>query len=197
MQASTASRTWHAATAIFCTARRGGRDHRAEEARPSPLCAPSASSSTRRASPATVRRARSSQAVASPDHRRQDHLLQLPQPARGAFQGDAQLRDDPAALHHVPSGEARPVRGDTCRSRRTASPAITRTGRTTTACSPSAECLPGLPRRLAAPGHDLRRKRRLEQRDAKHALIARGCINCHYFVHGSNAPAMRGKFFLR
>ena len=28
-------------------------------------------------------------------------------------------------------------------------------------------------------------------------LIARGCINCHYFVHGSNAPAMRGKFFLR
>jgi DmsE family decaheme c-type cytochrome len=28
-------------------------------------------------------------------------------------------------------------------------------------------------------------------------LIARGCVNCHYYVHGSNAPAMRGKFFLR
>jgi DmsE family decaheme c-type cytochrome len=28
-------------------------------------------------------------------------------------------------------------------------------------------------------------------------LIARGCLNCHYQVHGSNAPAMRGKFFLR
>ena len=28
-------------------------------------------------------------------------------------------------------------------------------------------------------------------------LIARGCINCHYQIHGSNAPAMRGKFFLR
>jgi DmsE family decaheme c-type cytochrome len=28
-------------------------------------------------------------------------------------------------------------------------------------------------------------------------LIARGCVNCHYQVHGSNAPAMRGKFFLR
>ena len=28
-------------------------------------------------------------------------------------------------------------------------------------------------------------------------LIARGCNNCHYQVHGSNAPAMRGKFFLR
>ena len=28
-------------------------------------------------------------------------------------------------------------------------------------------------------------------------LIARGCVNCHYHVHGSNAPAMRGKFFLR
>lgn len=28
-------------------------------------------------------------------------------------------------------------------------------------------------------------------------LIARGCNNCHYHVHGSNAPAMRGKFFLR
>ncbi len=28
-------------------------------------------------------------------------------------------------------------------------------------------------------------------------LIARGCNNCHYQVHGSNAPGMRGKFFLR
>ena len=28
-------------------------------------------------------------------------------------------------------------------------------------------------------------------------LIARGCVNCHYQIHGSNAPAMRGKFFLR
>ena len=28
-------------------------------------------------------------------------------------------------------------------------------------------------------------------------LIARGCVNCHYNMHGSNAPAMRGKFFLR
>jgi len=28
-------------------------------------------------------------------------------------------------------------------------------------------------------------------------LIARGCVNCHYHVHGSNAPAMRGKYFLR
>jgi DmsE family decaheme c-type cytochrome len=28
-------------------------------------------------------------------------------------------------------------------------------------------------------------------------LISRGCINCHYNIHGSNAPAMRGKFFLR
>jgi hypothetical protein len=28
-------------------------------------------------------------------------------------------------------------------------------------------------------------------------LISRGCINCHYHIHGSNAPAMRGKFFLR
>jgi len=28
-------------------------------------------------------------------------------------------------------------------------------------------------------------------------LIARGCVNCHYHVHGSNAPAMKGKFFLR
>ena len=28
-------------------------------------------------------------------------------------------------------------------------------------------------------------------------LIARGCNNCHYHIHGSNAPAMRGKFFLR
>jgi DmsE family decaheme c-type cytochrome len=28
-------------------------------------------------------------------------------------------------------------------------------------------------------------------------LIARGCVNCHFNVHGSNAPAMRGKFFLR
>jgi DmsE family decaheme c-type cytochrome len=28
-------------------------------------------------------------------------------------------------------------------------------------------------------------------------LIARGCVNCHYHIHGSNAPAMKGKFFLR
>ena len=28
-------------------------------------------------------------------------------------------------------------------------------------------------------------------------LIARGCVNCHFQIHGSNAPAMRGKFFLR
>ena len=28
-------------------------------------------------------------------------------------------------------------------------------------------------------------------------LIARGCVNCHYQIHGSNAPAMRGKFFFR
>jgi DmsE family decaheme c-type cytochrome len=28
-------------------------------------------------------------------------------------------------------------------------------------------------------------------------LIARGCVNCHFHIHGSNAPAMRGRFFLR
>jgi len=28
-------------------------------------------------------------------------------------------------------------------------------------------------------------------------LIARGCVNCHFQVHGSNAPGMRGKFLLR
>ena len=28
-------------------------------------------------------------------------------------------------------------------------------------------------------------------------LLARGCNNCHYHIHGSNAPAMRGKLFLR
>ena len=28
-------------------------------------------------------------------------------------------------------------------------------------------------------------------------LIARGCLNCHYEVHGSNAPAIRGKYFFR
>jgi DmsE family decaheme c-type cytochrome len=28
-------------------------------------------------------------------------------------------------------------------------------------------------------------------------LLARGCVNCHYMVHGSNAPAAQGKFFLR
>jgi DmsE family decaheme c-type cytochrome len=28
-------------------------------------------------------------------------------------------------------------------------------------------------------------------------LIARGCVNCHNNLHGSNAPAMRGKFFFR
>jgi DmsE family decaheme c-type cytochrome len=28
-------------------------------------------------------------------------------------------------------------------------------------------------------------------------LVARGCLNCHTNIHGSNAPAMRGKFFLR
>jgi DmsE family decaheme c-type cytochrome len=27
--------------------------------------------------------------------------------------------------------------------------------------------------------------------------IGRGCLNCHYDIHGSNAPARRGKFFLR
>ena len=28
-------------------------------------------------------------------------------------------------------------------------------------------------------------------------LIARGCVNCHYQIHGSNAPAVRGKLFFR
>ena len=28
-------------------------------------------------------------------------------------------------------------------------------------------------------------------------LIDRGCVNCHSNLHGSNAPAMRGQFFLR
>ena len=28
-------------------------------------------------------------------------------------------------------------------------------------------------------------------------LIARACVNCHTSIHGNNAPAMRGKFFLR
>ena len=28
-------------------------------------------------------------------------------------------------------------------------------------------------------------------------LVARACLNCHTAIHGSNAPAMRGKFFLR
>ena len=88
----------------------------------------------------------------------------------------------------------------TRRSRRTASPAITRTGRTTTACSPkrrrmsarTATTLRGTPARSttqAAAG--------TTPATPNTRLIARGCINCHYFVHGSNAPAMRGKFFLR
>lgn len=28
-------------------------------------------------------------------------------------------------------------------------------------------------------------------------LLARGCVNCHNRIHGSNAPAAQGKFFLR
>jgi DmsE family decaheme c-type cytochrome len=28
-------------------------------------------------------------------------------------------------------------------------------------------------------------------------LVARSCLNCHTSIHGTNAPAMRGKFFLR
>lgn len=28
-------------------------------------------------------------------------------------------------------------------------------------------------------------------------LVARACLNCHTSIHGNNAPAMRGKFFLR
>ena len=28
-------------------------------------------------------------------------------------------------------------------------------------------------------------------------LVMRGCVNCHYHIHGSNAPAMRGKYYLR
>ena len=28
-------------------------------------------------------------------------------------------------------------------------------------------------------------------------LVNRSCLNCHATIHGSNAPAMRGKFFLR
>lgn len=28
-------------------------------------------------------------------------------------------------------------------------------------------------------------------------LVARACLNCHTNIHGNNAPAMRGKFFLR
>ena len=28
-------------------------------------------------------------------------------------------------------------------------------------------------------------------------LIARACLNCHAQIHGSNAPAAKGRFFLR
>jgi DmsE family decaheme c-type cytochrome len=28
-------------------------------------------------------------------------------------------------------------------------------------------------------------------------LVMRGCVNCHFHIHGSNAPAMRGKYYLR
>jgi hypothetical protein len=27
--------------------------------------------------------------------------------------------------------------------------------------------------------------------------VARGCLNCHNSIHGSNAPTMRGKFLIR
>ena len=83
-----------------------------------------------------------------------------------------------------------------------------------------AEPLPGLPRRVAASGNDLRRGRWIhlpggdDERPINYPgcfgkpvgslsaqvntrLIDRACLNCHSPIHGSNAPANRGKFFPR
>jgi hypothetical protein len=28
-------------------------------------------------------------------------------------------------------------------------------------------------------------------------MIARGCLNCHTNIHGSNGPSVRGQYFIR
>ena len=104
------------------------------------------------------------QALAPPDHRRQGVLQQLPQPARRALQGDGQGRVDPAALHHLPRREARPVRlgSPAGRGELPDLPQLARLEPRAAARREGAQRLPGLPRRLAPPRHDLRRERRLE-----------------------------------
>ena len=72
------------------------------------------------------------EAVAPPDHREQDEVLGLPQPARRADAGDAAgaRRSTSSAIRATPTSAVRSC-SRTLRSRRTACPATTRTGRST------------------------------------------------------------------
>ena len=110
------------------------------------------------------------QAVASPDHRRQGQVLRLPQPARRDHAGDAEAADDQRPVLLVPRRQARSVRVQPPAGRGELRdlPQPARLGPREAPERVGAEPVPGLPRRVAAPRHDLRRGRRVQLPAGRH-----------------------------
>jgi predicted CXXCH cytochrome family protein len=162
------------------------------------------------------------QAVAPSDHRRQGQVLRLPQPARrdhaamlkqptindqcyschadkrGPFIHNHPPVEENCATCHNPHGsvharllnESAPNLCQDCHD-------ASRHPGTLYGSAGAFNCQPGdnsassgvpncPPNRVGQPNPGVNNR-----------LVARACVNCHNAVHGSNAPANRGKFFLR
>ena len=98
------------------------------------------------------------QAVASPDPRRQGEVQRLPQPARRDHAGDAEAADDQRPVLLLPRRQARSVRVQPPAGRGELRdlPQPARFRAREAAERIGAEPVPGLPRLVAAPRHDLR-----------------------------------------
>ena len=148
-----------------------------------------------------IRSARA-QELAPPDHRRQGQVLGLPQSARRALARDGQERDGEPALPHLHVDkrgpyvlEHPPVEENclTCHHSH---------GSRTTSCSPtrcrSSARTATTGRGIPAPSTTAARAGSVRHPGEPNTrFIARSCLNCHSSIHGSNAPANRGQFFLR
>ena len=113
---------------------------------------------------------RDDEAVASPDHRGQGPVQRLPQPARRDHAGDAEAADDQRPVLQLPRRQARSVRVQPPAGRGELRdlPQPARLGPRQAPERVGAQPVPGLPRLVAASGHDLRRGGRLQLPAGRH-----------------------------
>ena len=198
-RASTRRTTSPAPTATTSTSRRSCSPRRTR--RPS---RPDRGGHLRDVPPAGAQR--DAQALAPSDPRGQGEVLRLPQSARRADARDAQARDGEPAVPLVPCGQARAVRlpPPAGRGELPLLPHAARLLARQAAGLQGAEPVPGLPRDAAStrPASTAPTRPGIFADGTRNSspstrFIARGCLNCHNSIHGSNAPSSRGKALIR